>query len=489
MISFIIRLFLFALAVACCSLNGFGQDEPALTWFRTEVPEGTASAWYRWAVDPSVENSDTAELTIVTNGHCSLYVNGQRMLKNASMPQTANKVEASGRNVKPLLRHGRNTVAVEVHAADRTAVFGIAIQAVDGASKKSIGGGWKRAPIVPPVGWQQTDFNDRDWPEARPVADEPGNRFMVVAPNEFTAPAAPAKKRPAPFQFEDGDHVVFAGATFFERAQLSEHLETTLTGTLGSKHVTFRNLGWSADTVFADSRGIFDRPDVGYLRMVEHIRAEEPTIAFICYGQNEALTPGMTPDQYAGQLGKLLDELAASGITCILVSPHELFPATPPIPSPARFNPRIKVFSEAMSSVAQSRGLLFVDMFTDFSKRMLETDAEIRKTAGAGNSDVYQSLADNGMHLTDHGYRCAARIFTERLLGSNSGIEAESPSRYEARRQLIRKKNELYFHRWRPQNITYLFGFRKHEQGNNAADIAKFDPFILALEKQIYELQ
>ena len=223
--------------------------------------------------------------------------------------------------------------------------------------------------------------------------------------------------------------------------------------------------------------------------MVEHIRAEEPTIAFICYGQNEALTPGMTPDQYAGQLGKLLDELAASGITCILVSPHELFPATPPIPSPARFNPRIKVFSEAMSSVAQSSGFLFVDMFTDFSKRMLETDAEIRKTAGAGNSDVYQSLADNGMHLTNHGYRCAARIFTERLLGSNSGIEAESPSRYEARRQLILKKNELYFHRWRPQNITYLFGFRNHEQGNNAADIAKFDPFILALEKQIYELQ
>jgi lysophospholipase L1-like esterase len=489
MLSFTFRLIAAALAVACCPLNGFGQDEPTLTWFRAEVPEGTASAWYRWAVDPAVADSDTAELTIVTNGHCSLYVNGQRILKNASMPQAANKVAASGRNVKSLLRHGRNTVAVEVHAADRTAVFGIAIQSVHGANKSSIGGGWKMAPIVPPVGWQQTDFNDRDWPEAKPVADEPENRFNVAAPDQFPVPVAPAKTRPAPFQFEDGDHVVFAGATFFERAQLSEHLETTLTGMLGNRHVTFRNLGWSADTVFADSRGIFDRPDVGYLRMVEHIRAEEPTIAFVCYGQNEALTNGMTPEQYAGQLGKLLDELAASGITCILVSPHELFPAAPPIPSPARFNPRIKVFSEAMSSVARSRGLLFVDMFTDFTKRMLETDAEIRKTAGAGSANVYQSLADNGMHLTDHGYRCAARVFAERLLGSYSGTEAESPSRYEARRQLILKKNELYFHRWRPQNITYLFGFRKHEQGNNAADIAKFDPFILALEKQIHELQ
>jgi hypothetical protein len=64
-----------------------------------------------------------------------------------------------------------------------------------------------------------------------------------------------------------------------------------------------------------------------------------------------------------------------------------------------------------------------------------------------------------------------------------------SNPQYEALRQLLLKKNELYFHRWRPQNITYLFGFRKHEQGNNAADIAKFDPFILDLEKQIHELQ
>jgi len=60
---------------------------------------------------------------------------------------------------------------------------------------------------------------------------------------------------------------------------------------------------------------------------------------------------------------------------------------------------------------------------------------------------------------------------------------------YAALRQLILKKNELYFHRWRPQNVTYLFGFRKHEQGNNAADIARFDPFIRELEQQIQKAQ
>jgi hypothetical protein len=204
---------------------------------------------------------------------------------------------------------------------------------------RAIGGGWKKAPAMPPVGWQQTDFNDRDWPEVKTVADEPGNRFKVSMPTAFAAPVIPAKARTAPFQFEDGDRVVFVGATFFERAQLSEHLEATLAGTLGGKHVTFRNLGWSADTTYADSRGIFDRPEVGYLRMVEHIRAEEPTVALICYGQNEALTAGLTPEQYSDQLGRLLDELTASGIACVLVSPHELLPAVPPVPSPMSPSP------------------------------------------------------------------------------------------------------------------------------------------------------
>lgn len=59
----------------------------------------------------------------------------------------------------------------------------------------------------------------------------------------------------------------------------------------------------------------------------------------------------------------------------------------------------------------------------------------------------------------------------------------------EALRQAIRLKNELYFHRWRPQNVTYLFGFRKHEQGNNAAEVAQFEPLVAEQERHIAELR
>src|SRR5262249_51247208 len=59
----------------------------------------------------------------------------------------------------------------------------------------------------------------------------------------------------------------------------------------------------------------------------------------------------------------------------------------------------------------------------------------------------------------------------------------------ERLRQTIIDKNQTYFHRWRPQNETYLFGFRKGEQGKNAVEIPQFDPLVEKLEKDIAELR
>ena len=55
----------------------------------------------------------------------------------------------------------------------------------------------------------------------------------------------------------------------------------------------------------------------------------------------------------------------------------------------------------------------------------------------------------------------------------------------EQLRQLVLEKNNAFFHRWRPQNETYLFGFRKHEQGEHAAEIPQFDPIVQRLEDGI----
>jgi lysophospholipase L1-like esterase len=59
----------------------------------------------------------------------------------------------------------------------------------------------------------------------------------------------------------------------------------------------------------------------------------------------------------------------------------------------------------------------------------------------------------------------------------------------ERLRQAVIAKDRLYFHRWRPQNETYLFGFRKHEQGQNAREVPQFDPLVARKEAEIAKLR
>jgi lysophospholipase L1-like esterase len=59
----------------------------------------------------------------------------------------------------------------------------------------------------------------------------------------------------------------------------------------------------------------------------------------------------------------------------------------------------------------------------------------------------------------------------------------------EKLRAAVVDKNHQYFYRWRPANETYLFGFRKHEQGQNAAEIPKFDPIVEKMEAEIARLR
>jgi lysophospholipase L1-like esterase len=59
----------------------------------------------------------------------------------------------------------------------------------------------------------------------------------------------------------------------------------------------------------------------------------------------------------------------------------------------------------------------------------------------------------------------------------------------ERLRQAVVAKDRLYFHRWRPQNETYLFGFRKAEQGQNAREVPQFDPLVARKEAEITKLR
>jgi len=62
-------------------------------------------------------------------------------------------------------------------------------------------------------------------------------------------------------------------------------------------------------------------------------------------------------------------------------------------------------------------------------------------------------------------------------------------ARVEQLRRTIARKNFLFFCKWRPQNDTYLFLFRKHEQGDLASEVDQFEPLIAVEEARIAELR
>ena len=271
-----------------------------------------------------------------------------------------------------------------------------------------------------------------------------------------------------PFEFKDGDRVVWIGSTITEREQRYGYWETALTHANAKKAITFRNLGWSGDTVFGEARGSFDYNSTkGYDRLVNLTLELKPTVLFVSYGANESFAGPAGLDKFEKGLEKLLDALKPSGARVVLFAPHPFRPAQG-YPEPVEQNKNLRLYRGAIEKVAKARGHFFAD-------------------PSATTVVTSDPVTHNGMHLTEAGYRAGTFGFLASL-----GYEFQATTawdRLDPLRRAIVAKNELFFHRWRPQNETYLFGFRKHEQGKNGKEIAEFDPLVAKAEEEISKLR
>jgi putative heme-binding domain-containing protein len=323
-----------------------------------------------------------------------------------------------------------------------------------------------------------------------------------------------------PFEIKDGDRVLFLGDTLLEREGTYGYLETRMQEQFPDRHFTVRNLAFSADTPLGWSRASFDPAAKGFERLKEQLAIVQPTVVFLGYGMAASLQeltdrrndPTMNPDparygsepmsaeRFKKELGQLMDaindaapkmgaaitnpNLTADGkaapVRFVLLSPirHEDLRATRPgLPDPTRHNALLEQYTKAIEELAKERGARFVADFNP-SKAGLEGP-----------------LTDNGIHLNVNGYRTWVRELATPLWGHAGDIPQEEPGKsqaqqhYEAVRQAIIRKNELFFHQWRPANSTYLFGFRKHEQGQNAKEMPMFDPLIAQAEAEIDRLK
>src|SRR6266436_2234198 len=95
--------------------------------------------------------------------------------------------------------------------------------------------------------------------------------LILLALFQFRSPA-PAQNTGA-FELLDGDRVVLLGDTFMEREQKDGFMEFLMTVHYPDRNITFRNLGWSADTPLGVSRAGFDPPEKGFERLKEQLQA------------------------------------------------------------------------------------------------------------------------------------------------------------------------------------------------------------------------
>ena len=280
------------------------------------------------------------------------------------------------------------------------------------------------------------------------------------------------------FTLRDGDRVAFLGDVLMEREQTYGHIETELTIRFPESDVTFRNLGWSGDTPAGIARAGLsllqagrEPADEGFKQLKKQLELVKPTVVFLGYGMADSLDSGTTPAQFEKGMNQLVDailEIAGGKTRLVFLSPvhHENLGA--PWPDPEKHNARLVKFVAVLRKLAGERDGWFVDLFN------------------ALKNDRNKPLTQDGIHLTGFGYKRAADVVRRGLRLPSLGRRAITKAvQVNALRQLIIQKNELFFHRSRPQNMAYILGFRKHEQGRNAVEIPQFDPLITKAEVKI----
>ena len=290
------------------------------------------------------------------------------------------------------------------------------------------------------------------------------------------------------FELRDGDRVLLLGDALLERENTLGYLEARMHAAWPTTKFTVRNLSWAGDTPKGWSRASFDGPAKGYERLKEQIALVKPTVVFLGYGMAASLQEmtdlsndimlnrdaarygeePMSAARFKKELGELMTDIEAIGEKprFVLLSPikHEdLRKARPGMTDPTKHNELLAQYSKNIEELAKERGARFVNL----AGKIINTQ--------------------NGIHLTNDGFSSFAQQLAEQLGGAPESKLLRPREDYLL--AAVLRKNDLFFHRTRPANSTYLFGFRKHEQGRNAVEIPQFDPLVEKEDAEIIEVK
>jgi len=298
-------------------------------------------------------------------------------------------------------------------------------------------------------------------------------------------------------EIQEGDRVLLIGDAFIERENNYGYLEAKMRQEFPGKSFGVRNLGYSGDSPLGASRASFDPVERGTEFLKEQLAVVKPSVAVLGYGMAASLDdltyrkndPVLNPDparygvdhspeKFRRELLTLMDLIrqASPGgkVRFVFVGPvrHEdLRNSRPGLPDPGEHNALIAQYEKVIETLAAEQQAPF-----------------IRGEWKQGANIDLASATDNGIHLTPRGFQAMSQSFAAQLgwtTSTSAGAwDAETPAQKTLREAILRK-NALFFHRSRPANYTYIFGFRKGEQGRNAVEIPKFDPLVEKAEANV----
>ncbi|QMU28071.1 GDSL-type esterase/lipase family protein [Adhaeribacter radiodurans] len=188
------------------------------------------------------------------------------------------------------------------------------------------------------------------------------------------------------FELKDGDRVVFIGNSLFENDLQYGYLELALTTRWLNRNVTYRNIGWTGDTVWGEARSYITNPPTPYDLMMDQLTKAQPTVVFIAYGGIEAQEGEAGLSHFQEGLNKLLDKIEQLGAKAILLSPIPVLSALAPEELASR-NAMLEKYGSAIAKTAAERNKRYIDVF----KPLLARNKEV-------------ALSDNGIHLNESGY-------------------------------------------------------------------------------------
>ena len=169
--------------------------------------------------------------------------------------------------------------------------------------------------------------------------------------------ALPAAAQPgnAPFFFHDGDRAQITGDSITQGRTYPTLIESYVLSRFPTWNITFRNTGWSGDTMGLRTRSGLDK---GFARDLEPLQSTAVTIDF---GMNDARAGEKGREDYLANARILADKFKAAGARVALVtsSSEEKYEANQPAGS--AYNTTLRAYSDGLKGVAAEKDVLFVD--------------------------------------------------------------------------------------------------------------------------------